>query len=238
MNVLTEENAVPTKPIKQFTAWSFSRYHDHKECPRRAKLKHLDKVPEGPKGPALIRGEHIHKLAEDFVGSKLKKLPSDLKNFTKEFVMLRKKKAVTEGKWAMTVGWKVCDFFDWATAWCRVVLDSHYAEKKRARVIDYKTGKIYGDNDEQMELYAIAGFEHYPDVDEIDTELWYLDQGELQKKTYRRKDLPALQKKWKRKVIPILTDKRFPPRPGQQCSYCAYSIRKHNPKAGKPLCEF
>lgn len=230
---------MPTKPIKQFKAWSFSRYKDHTECPRRAKLKHLDKVPEGPKGAALVRGEKIHKLAEDFVSGKLKKLPAELKLFSKEFAVLRKAKAVTEGKWAMTIAWAVIDFFDWAMAWCRVVLDSHYAvDDETVRVIDYKTGKIYGDNKEQLELYAIAGFAHYEGAEEIETELWYLDQGELKKEVFKRKDLAKLQKKWKTKVIPMLTDKKFIPRPGPQCAYCSYSIRKHDPKNGKPLCEY
>lgn len=231
------------KILKQFLAWSFSRWKDHTECPRFAKLKHLDKIPEGAKGPALIRGEKIHKLAEDYVKGTLKKFPAELKMFEAEFKELRKQKAVTEGKWAMNVAWKVADFFDWVGAWCRVVLDAHLKTGKRARVIDYKTGKIYGDNEEQLELYAISGFVHYPDVEFVDVELWYLDQpreanqkkpgANPKLKTYKRSDLAKLQKKWKTKVIPMLSDKKFPPRPGPKCKYCAYSERK-----GGKHCEF
>lgn len=230
---------MPTKLIKQFKAWSFSRYKDHVECPRRAKLKHLDKVPEGPKSAALLRGGAIHKQAEDYLNGDIQKLPKELSRFKKEFAELRKNKAIAEGKWAMTVAWAVTQFTDWVGAWCRVVLDAHYMTKeKRARVIDFKTGKIYGESEEQMELYAISGFVHYIDALFVDTELWYLDQGELKKKTYKRSDLAKLQKKWKIKVIPMLTDKKFVPRPGNQCGYCPYSIRKHKPANGKPLCEY
>lgn len=220
--------------IKMFTAWSFSRWKDHNECPLKAKLKHLDKVPEGEKSPAMQRGEAIHKLAENFVKGILKKLPPELKLFTKEFSELKKAKASTEGKWAMDVAWKPADFFSWATAWCRVVLDAHFTPTlKKARVVDYKTGRIYGDNEEQMELYALSAFAHYPAVDEVDTELWYLDQprnaDNPKVKTFKRSQFPTLQKKWKAKVIPILTDKKFVARPGDYCGRCAYSARRNGP---------
>jgi hypothetical protein len=225
---------MPIKPVKMITAWSYSRYNDHSGrdgCPARTKYKHIDKVPEtGPKSPALVRGEVIHKLAEDFLRGKIKKLPKELSLFPKEFAELRKMKAVPEGKWGMTVVWEPVDFFDWANAWVRVVLDAHYKpEPAVAKVIDFKTGKIYGDNQDQLELYALAGFAHYPDVDSISTELWYLDQGEIKDRQYNRKDVAKLQRKWRKNVIPILTDRKFLPRPGDYCGRCPYSQRKNGP---------
>lgn len=230
------------KFIKMFGAWSFSRYKDHKECPRKAKLKHIDKIPEGERGPALIRGEDIHKKAELYVKGELARLPPELKNFAAEFKELRKRKAVAEGRWAMTVQWQAVDFFDWASAWCRVVLDSHRKlNNTTVEVNDYKTGRVYPDNEEQMELYAIAAMAHYQDAADVLVKLWYLDQPRGKDnplvKGYERKQMPALQKKWRDKVIPILTDKKFIPRPGDHCARCAYSIRRHK-GPGKPPCEY
>lgn len=227
---------MPLKPVKQFTAWSFSRWKDWTECPLKARLKHLDKVPEGAKGPALLRGEAIHIDAQKFTEGKVRKIPESLKLFAKEFAELKRMKAIAEGKWAMTVAWKPIDFFDWNRAWCRVVLDAHYYLPRRhhAVVIDHKTGKIYPDNKAQIELYVIAGFAHYDMADTIEARLWYLDQGEILPKGdagvfTRKKDLPALQKKWKQNVIPMMTDKKFLPRPGDYCSRCAYSARRGGP---------
>jgi len=225
---------MPTKPVKMFTAWSFSRWKDHSSptdgCPYRARLKHLDKVAEGPKGPALIRGEQIHKLAEEYVKGTIEVIPTELALFKKEFATLRKKKATPEGKWAVDAAWGPVDFFDWEHAWLRVVLDAHFKPTKAtALVIDYKTGKIYGDNKDQMELYAIAGFAHYPEVDVVNTELWYLDQGEIKKETFSRGNVKTLKKKWLQKIIPLMTDRKFIPRPGDYCSRCAYSARKNGP---------
>lgn len=206
------------------------------ECPLKARLKHLDKVPEGPKGPALLRGESIHQDAEFFTKGKLRKIPTSLKLFAKEFAELKRMKAIAEGKWAMTVDWKPIDFFDWDRAWCRVVLDAHYyiPRRKHAVVIDHKTGKIYPDNKAQTELYVIAGFAHYEMAQTIEARLWYLDQGEILPKGPagvfdRKKHLPALQKKWRQNVIPLLTDKKFLPRPGDYCGRCSYSARRGGP---------
>jgi hypothetical protein len=223
------------KFVKMITSWSFSRYKEHKECPAKVKFKHIDKVKVStPKSPALLRGEVIHKEGEDFLKGKIKLVPVSFKAFAKEMLELRKHQAIPEGKWGMTVAWTVIDFFDWARCWCRLVLDAHYCPTpKLARVIDFKTGRIYGDNEDQMELYALGGFSHYPNVDEVSTELWYLDQPRNATnplvKVYKRAQLPALQKKWRQNVIPLLSEKRFAPRPGDYCNRCDYSKRRGGP---------
>lgn len=256
--------AAVRQAVQQFTAWSYSRYKDHRTCPRMAHWKHILKKPQGPKSPAMQRGGDIHKEGEHYVGGAdmqgfsnvpkerrklyakkgvrwfLKEVPASFKAFKKEMEALRKGKAVAEGRWAMSVAWKPVEFFDMARAWCRVILDARMeVGRKKVRVIDFKTGKVYpDDNEEQMELYAVSGFEHYPEADEIDVELWYLDQmrGPLPGfapaisnpivKTYKRAQLPSLERKWRGKVIPILTDKRFVPNPGRNCGWCDYSQRK------------
>lgn len=228
-------------PPRYFTSWSYSRWADHAECPRRARLKHLDKfVPPGEpkKSPALERGDRIHKDAEAYVKGGLKRLPKELSAFADEFKHLRKIGAVAEGKWALTITWQPVDFFDWNAAWLRVVLDAHHAlATDRAKVIDYKTGKVYGTSADQLELYAVAGFANYPDVKVIETELWYLDQGLIlpadeEARTFDRRQLPNLQKKWRERVIPMMRDKKFVPRPGPHCWRCDYSKKKGGP------CEF
>lgn len=225
--------------VKFFTAWSFSRYKDHRTCPRFAHWKHILKKPEGPKSPAMQRGGDIHKEGEhylrgkDAAGKKIadNAVPASFKMFRAEMRALRKDRAIAEGKWAMNIAWEVAD---WWTAWCRLILDAHHfiIKGKRARVIDFKTGKIYlDDNLEQVELYAIAAFAHYPMAEVVDVELWYLDQPRAAEqnplvRAYKRKQMPALQKKWKGKVIPIMTDRRFIPNPNFTCGRCDYSHRK------------
>jgi hypothetical protein len=218
--------------VRVFAAWSFSRYKDHRTCPRYAHWRHILKKPEGPKPPAMQRGGDIHKKGELYLLGRVRAVPASFAGFRKEMQELRRAKAVAEGRWAMTAAWAAADFFDWANAWCRVVLDAHYCPApRRARVIDFKTGRVYpDDNAEQMDLYAVAALVHYPRAEDVDVELWYLDQprgpDNPHVKRYSRRSAAAMQRRWRTKATPIMTDRRFPPRPGQQCGRCAYSKRK------------
>lgn len=240
-------------PPRYFTAWSYSRWSDHSNpetgCPRRARLTHLDKLPTNTvESPAMVRGADIHRKAELFVkgepipgakkGSFVKGLPVELENFKVEFAHLRKIKATAEGKWGLDVQFKPVDFMDWNRCWCRVITDVHHlVSPTRARLIDHKTGKVYGTNADQLELAAVAGFAYYPKVTEVQSQLWYLDQGLIlpekeADQLFKRTQLTKLQKKWRERSIPLLTDKKFIPKPGPHCGRCPYSQR-----AGGP-CEF
>lgn len=244
--------AIKAAVVRMFTAWSFSRYKDHRTCPRQAHWKHILKKPilvegtwyapnDAPKSPAMKRGGDIHKEGEAFLKGKAGRVPASFKAFADEMRALKKAGAASEAKWGLNAAWRPIDFFDWARCWLRVILDARVSvSKQKARVIDFKTGKVYpDDNDEQMELYAISAFSHLAEAEEVDVELWYLDQprgrlslggsASIQNPhvvTYRRKQMPAAQKKWMGKVIPIMTDKRFVPNQGRHCSWCDYSKRK------------
>jgi hypothetical protein len=228
---------VPTKPIKKFVAWSFSRLNNYRKCPFRAKLVYLDKVAE-PEGPALVGGHEAHTQAEEFVTKKLKTLPDRLKLFKKEFTHLLKQEVKTEAQWAFDSQWRPVEWFS-KDCWVRVVVDAFYiadkaphATTKKAvgpgscsmlKIVDYKTGKVREESREQLSLYALAAFSKYPLIDEVEAEFWYLDQGELVKLVYFRKDVPALQKEWAAKVVPMMGDRFFAPRPGDYCRWCPHS---------------
>jgi hypothetical protein len=245
---------MPTKAkaaLLRFTAWSWSRFNDHRRCAFYAFCKYLRKLPE-PGSPAMDRGGAIHKLAEDWTLGKGDKLPPELKLFKTEFAHLRKIKANVEGQIAVDRMWKPTDWFG-KDAWLRVVTDARYEENpkdgKVVSAIDHKTGKIYEENDEQLSLYIPALFSHYPRADEINLKLYYLDQGEERLYRYRRegiarpRELPparkggapvvekapshvALMKIWTEKSYPILTDRQFVATPNDKCRFCHY--RKSN----------
>src|SRR4051794_17367719 len=116
-----------------FPAWSFSRYKDHKECPAKAKYKHLDKLPEwadGAKPPAMLRGETIHKEGEAYLRGKAL-LPASFKAFSREMRELRKAQAIPEGKWGMSIKWTVADFFDWGGCWVWLVPGAPCCQTKK-----------------------------------------------------------------------------------------------------------
>ncbi len=223
--------------VKRITAWSYSRYSDYRRCPFYAKCKFVDKMKE-PDNMAQSRGTAVHKAAESYLRGEQRVMPPEFKAFAKELKRLRDSKALPEKQLALTEHFvKETGWFD-SPAWVRVKLDALLfvpAPKKKGavnvlEVYDWKTGKRYEpDHDEQLELYAIAGFVLYPDVDEVVAEDWYVDSGKKESKTFHRSELPKLIKTWEARVKPMLTDTTFVPRPNDKCHFCHFSKAKGGP---------
>jgi len=219
----------PKKQVAKLEQWSYSRYALYKQCPAKAKYKHIDKLPD-PGSPAMERGTEIHALAERYAKGDLKKLPAELAKFKAEFLALKKLNPLCEQEWAFTKEWKPTGWFD-KECWVRVKTDAAYElESGEAHVIDHKTGKVRtGEYAEQMELYALAGLLMFPKARQVWTRLWYLDHGEEETALFMRKDLPMLIRKWNARTKPMLSDERFAPRPGYYCGWCPYSKEKGGP---------
>lgn len=215
--------------------WSYSTLKAYKQCPRKVKFSKIDRIKE-PSSPAMERGNAIHKEAELFVREKQARLPETLIKFKKEFFKLVKNgdEVRTEEEWAFTSEWQVTD---WSAkdAWVRLKLDAFYVRtvrgKKVLRVIDYKTGKVYDDHYGQCSFYAMACLlrPEFADVDEVETELWYLDIGPeaTRKEVFLRTELEDMKVWWGREAFPMLNDTVFAPRPGHYCRWCHYSQAKN-----------
>lgn len=220
------------KPMKpRITQWSFSRYRDYCQCPRKAKYKHVDRLPDPP-SDAMARGTAIHKMAEDYVLGNLKRMPAELEMFEEEFREARKGNPLAEAQWAFTADWTPCEWFA-RECWCRVKTDLVYtAQSGRLVVVDHKTGRPNADHDDQLSLYALAAFVMMPEVEELVASLWYLDHAKDNSKTYTRDQHDDLRRFWFAKTKPMLSDTQFVATPSNKCRWCVY--RKEN---GGP-CEF
>ena len=176
-----------TIPIKQLTSWSFSRYSDYKQCPLKAKLKHLDKISEPP-NEAMARGAAIHTLAEKYIKGEGRSLPPELKLFKDEFKKLRtqyKKKIngmVVEDNWSFTKDWDETAWNDWIGCWVRIKLDcAHHEDEETLIVTDWKTGKFRPElNEEYVEelaLYALSALLLHEHMEQVKPRLAYLETG-------------------------------------------------------------
>ncbi len=210
-----------------FTAWSYSRLNAWEECPLRARLKLLDKRSE-PEGPALARGNAIHKEAEAFASGQTRGLPPSLAQLKDEFKDLKKAKPLVEQQWAFTSAWEPTGWFD-ANAWLRVICDAVTVNPPLAVVIDHKTGKLREGYNDQVELFALAALAKFQDVAQVRTELWFLDHGVIRDNEFTRADEAKLRVKWEKRSRPMLLDKTFAPRPGWQCRYCYFTKEKGGP---------
>jgi RecB family exonuclease len=225
------------------TAWSMSRYNDYIKCPALAKYKHVDKLKE-PGNAAMERGTAIHKLAEDYVKGLLVKLPAELKGFTDEFKALKaayKKKKwpmIVEDQWAFTNTWDETEWNNWADCWLRVKIDIAYqTDENILYVTDYKTGKMNDRNNAeymvQLELYALAALLMSTAEDiTVVPNLWYLDAGATfppEPAKFTKADLPKLKKTWEARVKPMLADRKFAPRPSNNCRWCHFRKENNGP---------
>ena len=164
-------------------AWSYSALKTFETCPYRTYISKVKKVREDF-GPAAERGTRIHDEAEKYVRHELGELPDSLKKFAKKFSELKdlftEAKVETEGEWGFTLSWEPTGWLSPDT-WARVKLDALvHEDETSARVIDYKTGKQIGNeiaHSQQALIYAIATFFRFPDLESVNTELWYLDHG-------------------------------------------------------------
>lgn len=215
------------------TAWSYSRWSDYDKCPLFFKLKHLDKLPTQG-SPAMDRGNVIHKLSEDFALGKIKKLPTELKNYAEKFAHLKALKPMVEQQWGFKSDWTHTGRQGWFgdDVWFRAKADAFAVyEDNTGDLIDHKTGKKYETNKDQVELFALAGFMRLPQLTHITARLWYLDLPEKEEVVleFPRSEVPRIQKEWNGRVRPMFNDRKFPPKPNDKCHWCDFSVRKGGP---------
>lgn len=210
-------------------SWSFSALKTFEACPYRTYISKVKRIPE-PSGPAADRGSKIHDLAENYVNGNIEKLPAELNKFENEFVELRKLheagQVELEGEWGFTIDWEPTHWLN-DFCWLRVKLDALVKENETsARVIDYKTGKRYGNeltHSQQCLLYAIASFMRHPELEYVKTELWYLDQEETATFNYTREEAMEFLPGFHTRGIAMTTCVDFDPKPHKEtCRWCSY----------------
>lgn len=211
-----------SRPI---TAWSYSRWALHEQCPLKYKLKHIDKVPE-PGSAAMERGDKIHKGTAAYLDGKAPELPAEAAKHFGGFIAELKAfpDKVVEQQMGFTSGGAPTGWFG-SDTWLRVIWDAGVLyEDLTGEVIDWKTGKKYGSNQDQMELFALSFFWKYKPATHVSTRLVYLDSGEEQFAEFSKAaDFDRLSRSWTRRGHELLGAEHFPPRPNDKCKWCAYA---------------
>ena len=220
-------------------AWSYSALKTFESCAYRTYISKVKRIPEDF-GPAAARGTEIHTEAEDYVQGKLPELPYSLKKFKNQFKSLHElfaqAKVELEGDWGFTINWKTCGWMA-PDVWARIKLDAFVHESETSgRVIDYKTGKQFGNeiaHSQQALIYAIGSFFRYPDLEMVKTEIWYLDHGTTMEQVYTRDEAMVFMPKLHERAIEMTTATKFPPNPSTyNCKWCTYG------KGYEPYCQW
>lgn len=269
---------------EQIISWSHSKLVDFEQCRFKAKLKHIDRIPE-PERPlppgktehANDRGTRIHDSCEQYVRGNINVLtPEADKYFGPQLDLLRVLYAEglvsLEGEWGMSRDWEphpwggqwdeisaeaLADlgmepnikatklpprgrdqdiakvgkkFYIWVSPWLRLKLDALvFHDEKTATVIDYKSGKKFGNeikHGEQLQLYQLTTFLRYPQLETIYAELWYLDQPDGNNITsikYTRPQGLKFRSNFDRRGSKLTNNTDWAPNPNRfSCRWCPY----------------
>lgn len=221
-------------------SWSHSRLVDFEKCKHLAFLKYEKRIPE-PERPlppgktehANDRGTRVHDALENYVRGKSDVFPLEAKSFSHEIESMRKLFAIgtvsLEGEWGFDRAW---DVIEWKRAWLRMKLDALvFLSPQEAVAIDYKTGKVFGNeikHGEQVMLYQLAAFLRFPELEIVHTELWYLDQDELTHKRFTRDQGLRFRQGWNMRGVALTTCTEWPANANKwSCQYCPYGSPEH-----------
>lgn len=229
-------------------AWSISRADVFNQCPRRAQLAFIDRIPE-PERPPLPdgkeypndRGSRIHESAEQYVKGQRNDIIKELKTFKPELERMRalydQGKVILEEGWGFDRDWIPVDYSNFDAIWLRIIIDALvFINPVEAVVIDYKTGKRVGNeikHSKQTQAYQLATFIKYPELERVTTELWYTDQNELFSQTFTRDKGMKFYKYYDELGKSVTESTHFPAKPGRNCFFCPYQegvIGKNGPQ--------
>lgn len=229
--------------MNTINAGSFSRLDIFTQCPQRAKLAYIDKIPEPDRGPGPLtapdgtlewhndRGSRIHDLAEKYVKREIDFFPNELNKFSDDFKRMRSYadsgQVILEKMWCFDSEWIPCAIDDFNLIYFRMITDATvFLTPRTAIVIDYKTGRKFGNeikHGQQAQLYQLGAFLRFPDLEEVTTEIWYLDQDELSTQEFTRDQGMRFLKGWQKKMEGLTNEIRFSPKPNMvSCRWCPY----------------
>lgn len=232
--------------LPKITAGSYSRLNVYQNCPKQAKLKYIDKIPAAERPPLPSgkeypndRGSRVHDYAEHYIRGSAghEAIIPEMLDFQEEFDLAKAlyskypDRFAMERLWTFDDKWEVLpfDIEPWdKRIWMRIIIDLllFNASGDIAYVIDHKTGRRYNNEVKhgmQAQLYALATALRYPEVQTIHTELWYLDQDEIVRITYTRKQALRFLEGWNNKMLKMTSAVSFPAKANYySCNFCDY----------------
>lgn len=216
-------------------AWSWSRYELYALCPFKFKCEVIDKRPK-QQSVAMARGNTIHIDLAKYVRGDTDVMPAAVTTqFQKKLVqdIREHDDKLVEQQWGFDRHWNQTAWFKKAglpAPWLRSILDvALLYDDLVGEAIDWKTGKQYEANEEQMELFALSFMRKFRPATDVITRLVYVDAGAETISEYKAADQEKMIAKWEKKVAPMFEDELFLPRPNDKCRFCDHSKSKGGP---------
>lgn len=219
---------------KKSFAWSYSKLKNFDTCPKRYYEIDVAKTYKEADGEQLKWGNEVHEALANRLGKGVP-LPPTMSNFedmVSTIEQMPHEQLLVECKFAITKEFNPCEYFA-KDVWFRSIADVLKINKMVALAVDYKTGKILEDS-QQLALVAATVFAHFPNVQAVRCEFWWLKDDAKSEDTFYRKDMPDMWRGlWPR--IQALEHAHetmtFPPKPSHLCrKWCPVTSCPHNGK--------
>lgn len=218
------------KPTVQ---WTYSSWKCFITCPKMYYHKYVAKDVKDPPGPEAAYGTAVHKSFELYLTDGTP-FPQDHKKFFPHAQAVEQwgGERFVERKMALDINLEPCDFFD-PSYFVRGVVDLAVVKVKKAKVLDWKTGKSakYADL-KQLELMSLMLFKHHPELEATKAGLVFLVPDKVVPATYERKDEKPAWQRWMYEVSRIQSAKDrncWGPNPNNLCKkWCPVLSCEHN----------
>lgn len=215
-------------------AWSYSVVKQHEKCPLALRFRKIDRLPE-PESEAQVRGHNIHAHLAHYLknGTWIPDAPNKPDDQWKDDLdALRARGASPEEQVAFDKAWRRVAWYA-SDAFVRVVFDAIILEPDYIEVIEFKSGKIYPEHDQQKRLYALAAMKYHLSALMGGVRVLYIDlKVDGEPYAARRSSVPMLEVEFENFSRDFLQDTLYPAKPGPHCRWCHF--RRTN---GGP-CEF
>jgi RecB family exonuclease len=218
-------------------ALSYSALKDYENCPRKFNEVRILKKYRSEKTEAILYGEELHKVAEDYIG-KQAPLPTSFGFMRDALDRLKRKPGEkhTEYKMAVTIDRQPCEWTDKQT-WLRGIADLLIVDRAqgKALVVDYKTGNDRYADIEQLRLMALMTFAHFPEVQRVKGALLFVLKNRIATFSLERKD-ESTDKGWFADAITgriarlnqSILNGEWQPKSSGLCGYCPCDSCEYN----------
>jgi hypothetical protein len=174
--------------------WSYSGLKDYKNCPRQYQQVKVLKNFTKKQTQQMLYGTEVHKALEDYVrdGTPLLK---NYQRYQKQLDPLREMAGTKypEHEMALTADKQVCDFKD-PNYWVRGIADLVVVNGDQGFIVDYKTGSNRYPDPKQLQLMALMGFKHFPEVKHFRAGLLFVAHEHFVTSEYSKDDEEKLWK--------------------------------------------
>ena len=145
------------------------------------------------------------------------------KSFTLEDYLAEK--VFVEQDWAFDESWESAPWTGENT-WGRYKIDAFFKDGDYGKVIDFKTGKYWSNEvgyRDQCSLYACGVFSRFPDLENVETELWYLDHQKISRHAFSKEEIQEVQDNFTSRASAMTNHTKFIATPSENsCRWCPF----------------